>query len=91
MKKTHDAALKEKVALETLKGEKTMAELSSEFGVHAAMITRWRNEAKEGLAGIFGKSDRKEVREYKDKVENLYKTIGKLQVENEWMRKNLEV
>ena len=91
MRTKRSKEFKAKVALAALKGEKTMAELSSEFGVHAAMITRWRNEAKEGLAGIFGKSDRKEVREYKDKVENLYKTIGKLQVENEWMRKNLEV
>jgi len=91
MRKNHSKEFKAKVALAALKGDKTMAELSSEFGVHAAMITRWRNEAKEGLAGIFGKNDRKEVREYKEKVEDLYKTIGRIQVENDWMRKNLQV
>jgi transposase-like protein len=82
---------KAKVALAALKGEKTMAELSSEYGVHAAMITRWRKEAKDGLAGVFGKSDQKEVKEHKAKIEELYKTIGRMQGENDWMRKNLPV
>ena len=91
MRKNHSKEFKAKVALAALKGDKTMAELSSEFGVHATMITRWRNEAKEGLAGVFGKSDRKEVLEYKEKIEDLYKTIGRIQVENDWMRKNLQV
>jgi transposase-like protein len=91
MRKNHSKEFKAKVALAALKGDKTMAELSSEFGVHANMITRWRNEAKEGLSGIFGKSDREEIREYKNKIEDLYKTIGRIQVENDWMRKNLEV
>ena len=91
MRTKRSKEFKAKVALAALKGDKTMAELASEFGVHAAQITKWRNEAKEGLAGIFGKSDRKEVREYKEKIEELYKTIGRIQVENEWMRKNLQV
>lgn len=91
MRKHHSKEFKAKVALAALKGDKTMAELSSEFGVHATMITRWRSEAKEGLAEIFGKSDREEIREYKNKIEDLYKTIGRIQVENDWMRKNLPV
>ncbi len=91
MRKHHSNAFKAKVALSALKGDKTMAELSSEYEVHAGMITRWRNEVKEGLSGIFGKTDRKEVREYKGKVEDLYKTIGRIQVENEWLRKKLDV
>jgi len=91
MRTKRSKEFKAKVALAALKGDKTMAELASEFGVHATQITKWRNEVKEGLAGIFGKSDRKEVREYKEKIEELYKTIGRIQVENEWMRKNVEV
>ena len=83
--------LKAKVALAALKGDKTMAELSGEFGVHANMITRWKNEAKEGLSGVFAGDEREKIREIKEKNEELYKTIGRLQVENEWMRKNLEV
>jgi len=53
MRKHHSKEFKAKVALAALKGDKTMAELSSEFGVHVTMITRWRNEAKEGLKEFF--------------------------------------
>ncbi len=91
MRRSFSNEFKAKVALAALKGDKTMAELSSEFGVHANMITRWKGEAKEGLAGVFAGSDREEIREIKAKNEELYKTIGRLQVENEWMRKNLDV
>ena len=83
--------LKAKIALAALKGDKTMAELSGEFGVHANMITRWKGEAKDGIAGVFAGSDREEIREIKEKNEELYKTIGKIQVENEWLRKKLDV
>jgi transposase len=91
MRRSFSNEFKAKVALAALKGDKTMAELSSEFGVHANMITRWKSEAKEGLAGVFAGSDREEIRDIKQKNEELYKTIGRLQVENEWMRKNLDV
>jgi transposase len=91
MRRSFSNEFKAKVALAALKGDKTMAELSGEFGVHANMITRWKGEAKEGLAGVFAGSDREEIREIKQKSEELYKTIGRLQVENEWMRKNLDV
>jgi len=91
MRRSFSNEFKAKVALAALKGDKTMAELSSEFGVHANMITRWKGEAKEGLAGVFAGSDREEIRDIKQKNEELYKTIGRLQVENEWMRKNLDV
>ena len=91
MRKHYGNEFKAKVALAALKGDKTMAELSSEHGIHANMITRWVREAKEGLAGVFAGSDREEVREIKAKNEELFTTIGKIQVENEWLRKKLNV
>ena len=52
---------------------------------------RWRNDAKEGLPGIFAGSKQEEVREIKAKNEELFTTIGRIQVENEWLRKKLDV
>jgi transposase len=91
MRKTFSNEFKAKVALEALKGEKTIAELSSEYKVHATQITAWRKQLKESVAGVFGNPHTKELREQQELVERLYKNIGQLQVENDWMRKNLPV
>ena len=91
MRKRFGNDFKAKVVLAALKSDKTMAELSGEFGVHANMITRWVREAKEGMTRVFAGSDREDVRELKTKNEELYTTIGRIQVENEWLRKKLGV
>lgn len=79
---------KAKVALAALKEDKTLAELSSQFDVHANMIGRWAKQAKEQLPEVFEKSLEKQ--DDKDKlIENLYKKIGQLSIEHEWLKKKL--
>lgn len=91
MRKTFSKEFKAKVALEALKGEKTIAELASEHKVHATQITAWRKQLKESAAEIFGNGQSKALKEHQELVERLYKNVGQLQVENDWMRKNLPV
>jgi len=78
-----------KVAFEALKGEKTMTELSSEFRVHATQITKWKKKLADNIPEIFaGKGDPDE--KSKDKlIEDLYKRIGQIEVENNWLKKKL--
>ena len=78
-----------KVAFEALKGERTMAELSSEFGAHVSQITKWKKELAEAIPGVFArKSDPDE--KSKDKlIEDLYKRIGQIEMENDWLKKKL--
>jgi len=66
-----------------------MAELSSEFSVHVSQITKWKKELADGIPGIFtGKGDPEE--KSKDKlIEDLYKRIGQIEVENNWLKKKL--
>ena len=90
MQKRHKFSqeFKAKVALTAIKGDKTTAELSSLFGVHGNVINRWAKEAKERLSLVFADNGAKD----KDKealVEELYKRIGQLNVENEWLKKKL--
>lgn len=91
MRKSHSSEFKAKVALAALKGDKTIAELSSQYEVHGNMITRWVREAREGLAGVFAGDERARVKELNDKNESLLTTIGRIQVENDWLRKKLNV
>ena len=91
MRKTYSSEFKAKVALAALKGDKTIAELSSQYEVHGNMITRWVRDARDGLAGVFSGDEQERIKELKDKNETLLTTIGRIQVENDWLRKKLNV
>jgi transposase len=91
MRRAHGAAFKAKVALEAVKGEKTIAQLSSEAGVHANQIRQWRKQLLEELPRIFSDRRRKEDREREDLVSELYQQIGQLKVELDWLKKKSQL
>ena len=85
-RKRHTPDFKSKVALEALKGTKTINEIASERGIHATQITQWKKQAQEGLKEIF--ADRRgKSQSLKPLIEHLYQNIGRLQVELEWLQK----
>ncbi len=88
-RKRFSKEFKAKVAFEAIKEEKTLSELSGEFGVHASQITKWKKELADGIPGIFaGKGDPDE--KDKDKlIEDLYKRVGQIEMENTWLKKKL--
>jgi len=87
IRKRHDAAFKAKVALEAVKGEKTIAQLSSEYGVHGNQISRWRKQLLEELPGIFSDRRRKAEKDSGELIAELYRQIGQLKVELDWLKK----
>ena len=91
IKKQFSDEFKAKVALEALKGEKTVAELSSEHSVHPTQINSWRGIIKEGTASLFGRGDNKELKEKDQLIERLYTNIGQLQVDITWLKKKLKI
>ena len=87
IRKKYPPVFKAKVSLEALKEEKTSAELASEYKVHAQQIRRWKSIATEGIRELF--MDKRQKRD-KDKdmlIEELYKQIGQLKVEVDWLKK----
>jgi len=92
MRKKFEAGFKARVALEAVKGEKTLAELSSQFGVHSNMIVRWKQEMLQKLPGLFDKkAERRENAQEVEKVDKLYKAVGELKMENDWLKKKLDL
>lgn len=87
MRRSHDASFKARVALEALKGEKTMAQLSSEFGVHANQIRKWRQKLLEEIPGVFSDRRCKQEKEEEETTSELYRQIGQLKVELDWLKK----
>jgi transposase len=76
VRKKYSAAFKAKVALEAIKIEKTIAQLSSEYGVHANQITKWRKELLEQLPSLFSDKRKKKDQNTEATQDELYRQIG---------------
>lgn len=86
VQKKYTAEDKAKVALEALRGNMTMNEISSKFQVHSTQITRWKAIAKDSLVAGFKSPDKKYLQD-NDLTDELYRQIGQLKVELEWLKK----
>ena len=91
MKKKFGKEFRAKVALEALRGEKTLAELSSEYDVHANVIGQWKKLLLKNASELFeGKREkRNKVKDHEKSVDTLYRKIGKIEMENDWLKKKL--
>lgn len=92
-KKQYTAAEKTKVALEAIKGERTIAQISSKYGVHPTQISKWRKQALDLMQQGFANNAKAKNLESNNSelVDKLYKQIGKLSTECEWLKKKSEL
>ena len=86
-RKNYSGAFKAKVALEAIRGEKTLSELSSQHGVHPNLITKWKRHAIEGLEHIFSDKRDRVSASHESEVKELHAKIGQLTVERDFLSK----
>jgi transposase-like protein len=91
MKKVYTAAFKAQVALDLLKEEKTIAQISAEYGVHPNVLRDWRTQALKGLTTIFDRRDDLAATKavHTQQLEELYAEIGRLTTQLNWLKKKL--
>lgn len=77
---------KAKVALEAIRGNKTIAELASHFKVHPTQVHQWKKQALEQLPDAFNKKAGRKKAEDDTSVEGLYAKIGRLEIENDFLK-----
>lgn len=86
-RKRYAADFKAKVALEAIKGEKTVAELATRFGIHPNQVGDWKRQAVEGLTEVFaGKTERNDAA-HEAQIKELHAKIGQLTVERDFLGK----
>jgi len=87
-RRRHDPEFKARVALETLKGIKTIQEIAKEYGIHPVQVSEWKKKMVEGAPEVFGAGQAKRSEEDFDKErEKLHSKIGQLSVEVDFLRK----
>ena len=87
-RKRYTPAFKAKVALAALKNEETTAELAQRFGVHPTMIASWKRALMDGATDIFDKGY-KSRKQTEAPTDELYRQIGQLKVERDFLERKL--
>lgn len=80
---------KAKVALDAIKGIKTLAELASQYQVHPTQISAWKKRLLDGSAGIFSGGKSHSGRTEEELTAPLYEEIGRLKMDLKWLEKKL--
>lgn len=89
-RRNHDAGFKARVALEAVKGERTVSELAAEYGVHPTMIHQWKKSLLDGAADIFERGSKKSAEVDEETVRSLHAKIGELAVANDFLSRKLK-
>lgn len=89
-RKKYSSDFKAKVALEAIKGEHTIAELAVRFQLHPVQISQWKKALLEGIPSLFAGKQVKGDKQEADLIDNLYRQIGQLTVERDFLSRKYE-
>jgi transposase len=91
IKKNHSSEFKSKVAIAALREDKSFSELASEFKIHPSRIGAWKKVALSKLSQLYEQENGSCSKEAEQQalIEQLYKKIGEVEVENDWLKKRL--
>jgi transposase-like protein len=89
----YTAAEKYKIALEAIKGNLTQAEITAKYKIHSTQINNWKKQALEYLQAAFANKLQVNnvINDYETQLAGLYQQIGQLKVENDFLKKKLEL
>ena len=88
-RKQHTAAFKAQVALAAVKGDKTVNELASQYGVHPTLIHGWKKQLLAGADQVFQNGNQTVTADAEAEKAQLFEQIGRLKMELEWLKKKV--
>ena len=89
-RRQYSANFKAKVALAALKGDETTSEIAARFEIHPTMVSQWKRELLDNATGVFeGKGEGKAAQKTQEEIDTLYREIGKLTVERDFLSRRL--
>jgi transposase len=91
VRKNHTKDFKAKVAIEAIRQQKTINELTSEYGVHATQINLWKKQALAVIPEAFSGRKEKTEENHQQDIDELHRQIGQLIAERDWLKKKSSV
>ena len=88
-RKRYSAKFKSKVALETLKEQQTLSELSNKYQIHPNQISQWKKQLVDEAQNLFSNKSNSSQKKQQQLEAQLYQQIGQLKVELDWLKKKL--
>ena len=86
-RKHYSAEQKAKIAVTALKGQQTVNEIASDFGVHPTQVSQWKKQLLDDAPQVFAAGADRRAEETDTLVARLYQEIGQLKVELDWLKK----
>ena len=83
------SSFKAKVAVAAIKGNKTVNEIATEFGVHPNQVTTWKKQLLESAEDAFSHKTERREKDIEAEKDQLYRQIGQLKVENDFLKKTV--
>jgi transposase-like protein len=90
-RKKHSGAFKAKVALEAIKGERTLNELAGHFEIHPTQVVQWKQRLVTGSVDLFNGGVERDAAADEALRARLYQEIGEMKVELDWLKKKHEL
>ena len=87
-RKKYSKELKARIALDAIKGQKTIAELASEYGIHVNQVCIWKKQLLDDAPAAFSNWKDKDTEKKEVERDHLYKKVGQLQIEVDWLKKD---
>ena len=89
-RKQYDSRFKAQVAIEAIKNQQTVAQIASEYGVHPTQVSQWKKQVLDQLPQLFTDGRSKATPNNDQLVDELYRQIGQLKVELDWLEKKMQ-
>lgn len=87
IKRKHSASFKAEVALALIRGQEQISSICSRYGIHSSQAHRWKEQALAGLESFFSNRPGQELQHKNEIIDELYKQIGQMKVELDWLKK----
>ena len=90
-RKRYDSRFKAEVAIEAIKNQRTVTQIASEYGVHPNQVSQWKKQVLDQLPELFTNGRSKSTTDSDPLIDELYRQIGQLKVELDWLQKKTQL